>query len=188
VTAPGTGIPRWTRGALVALVTLLLSVTAHVAAGGAVPRPTVLAAAAAGIAGFAVVASSRQWTKPRAVAVVVVAQAGLHSLFSLTAPMTGMAHLGRGPGAVMLSMHLLAALLVALVLARGDAVLWRLAAVLTTVFVMAVALLARLRCRPVAARRFCAPGPVRRRTTSPARFLLRARCLTRRGPPHLATV
>lgn len=114
----------------------------HVAAGGSLPRVPSLVAFAAIVAGVCWLASGARWSGPRLLAALAAAQAGFHlSFMALTTPAmdgaAGMSLSASAPGAAMAGMHggcamswsmlaahAVAAVVSALLLSRGEALLW----------------------------------------------------------------
>lgn len=143
---------RLPRAAAVAVTALILAAAAHVMAGGELPALPVMTALTAVVALSAVMLAGRKMTAPVLAGYLGASQTGLHLAFSALSgagtPMPGMAghHPGAQAGTVgagvpvahdhlsadaslgMLGMHLAAVLLTALVMARGEAALWALAA------------------------------------------------------------
>ena len=142
---PTAGMLRSLRGVVVGGSATCLAWAAHVAAGGSSPSPTcltllTLAAVAAGVA-----ASARRWTLPALLGILLAAQLALHVLFEVaptaaashpvaTGAMHGM-HGMHGMGGVpsdagrpvwlMPALHLVAGLLTALLLRRGEHWCWQ---------------------------------------------------------------
>jgi hypothetical protein len=129
---------------------------------------------------FAVAASGRQWTRGRALGVVVGAEAGLHAWFCLTQPSMGMGDSAVG-SPLMLGAHAAAAAAVAMLLAGGDAALWQVLTLLGRV-VAAARHLVGARVQPAAAQ---GAGSVaaRRVEVFVATGWLRSGWVRRRGPP-----
>ncbi len=138
-----------------------LSLAAHTAAGGHVPGPLALAVPTVLAGCAAVLVTGRRVGRLTATGGLVLAQAGLHAWFSMTsghgcaltsafhghlhgaAPdcgaVTGSSSAAAasgasspGPGLTMLLAHLVAVLLTGLLLAHGEALLWRLVALAPT--------------------------------------------------------
>jgi len=153
---------RVTRAGSIALVTLVLSIAAHVGAGGHAPSLMGLAMVTVPLTLLAVAVTARRIGFPLLAGVFAVTQLGLHVAFeALTAPVMGVTtagmpgahHAGHlaltgAPPAVdpmgdvpawMLIAHLVAALACALVLARGEQALWALVAWLAPALHAAVA-------------------------------------------------
>lgn len=190
------------RAALLATAAVSLALAAHAVAGGRVPDLLALAAAVVAVGCAAVLVTGRRVGRAGTTAGLVLGQAALHGWFALTTDHAcsvssalghvhgGAAHClpeatsavaagtASGPHqvaapALMLATHLVAVVLTALLLAHGDALLWRLAATVR-------------RFRPLPAAGSAGPTPGRvpvqpslRRATS------RLRCSTwhLRGPP-----
>lgn len=145
---------RLPRAGAVALTVLTLAGGAHVAAGGQLPAPPILTALAAVVGLSAVLLAGRKMTAPRLVGYLGTSQLALHLAFSRLAdagtsgptgqPHHGFAttaassvpaqtpapyeHLAADAGSTMTLLHLAATLLTAILLARGEAALWALAA------------------------------------------------------------
>lgn len=176
MTAPGKGAARWARAAVLALVTVLVSLGGHALAGGAVHLSMPMLLGALGLGALAVAAADVRRSFAEILVVVLVAQPVLHLLASLgghgthASPATGM-------GVGMLLGHGAAALLVSVVLAGAEAALWSIAGVLSP---------SRLpTAEPVCA---CAPPRACPADHSPehARSALLPGTLFRRGPPVVA--
>lgn len=204
---PGAGLPtsgplRWARGAVVGLSATCLASGGHLAAGGMPPSPGPLALTALVAVGAGVALSGRRWTLASLLMMLVGAQCCFHVAFAGPTPRTvfdsTMAHGGAAPvmgadlavrgampdmamgghhGSLMVAFHLLAAVLSALVLSRGEEWSWRLLDL-----VGRSVRGASLTLRPE-------PTPPRR-PTAPTRAVpvLRSRLLldvqSRRGPPQ----
>ncbi|MGM0931357.1 MAG: hypothetical protein ACQEXN_16840 [Actinomycetota bacterium] len=143
---------RFGRSAVVAAAVLCLAAGAHTAAGGTLPAPTVVLALGALTWLPVMILAGRRLAPATILAVLAGGQLALHQAFELfgtvqcapspVAEHTGHAghaghaavaldcvaasHTGNSPG--MLAAHLLATALTALMLARGEAALWVLAA------------------------------------------------------------
>lgn len=121
---PAAGPWRVVRAAFVAVVCVACSVVAHVAAGGEVPGAGTVAGVCGGVGVLAYALSGRRWTFGRLLLVLGIGQIVLHPLFDLVNPPGAAAE-----SAGMVVAHLAAAVGLAAVMAHGDLVLWRLAAV-----------------------------------------------------------
>jgi hypothetical protein len=175
--ALGTGTGRILRGAVSGTAAVALSVSWHVAGGGAVPGagPVLLAVVVAA-------AVCTWWADRRRgpVALILLTaglQVALHGLFAAVGGHG--AHLA--PGAAMIGAHALAAVGVGWLLTRGEDALWELCGALSHAW-------APRPPRPVAAP--APPVPVRwwpGADLIPHRALF-ARALPRRGPPALPVV
>src|SRR6185312_266476 len=145
---------RFGRSAVVAAAVLCLAAAAHTAAGGTLPHPAVVLALAALTWLPVMILAGRRLAPATILAVLAGGQVALHQAFELfgtvqCAPagspaehaghaghaghaavaldcMSASAHTGDSPG--MLAAHLAATALTALMLARGEAALWELAA------------------------------------------------------------
>lgn len=156
MTSPATGGLRALRAGLLATACVSLALAAHTAAGGHAPAVLALLTATVAVGCGALLLTGRRLAAPTAVVALVGVQAALHLWFAVTAgggcAVSGAlthAH-GLGPcavaagaavehapasgpapaGLLMLLAHLTAVVLLALGLARGDALLWRLAGLL----------------------------------------------------------
>ncbi|MFF1385673.1 hypothetical protein ACFVWT_19145 [Arthrobacter sp. NPDC058288] len=144
---------RLLRTAVVAAAVLCLAVGAHVLGGGTLPPTPVLAAVTALTVLCIVRLTKGKMNAPSLAAVLIAGQGILHEAFSAlsgpaTLPSAGPAlhvhgavpgpfavpemhqHLQAGGEPVMLALHLIATLLTAVLLERGEAALWALAALL----------------------------------------------------------
>lgn len=143
---------RLPRAGAVALTVLTLAAGAHVAAGGQLPALPILTAVAAVVGLSAVILAGRKMTAPLLAGYLGTSQLVLHLAFSrlanpgtsgpavqphhgFTTPTWGPAetpapyeHLAADAGSTMTLLHLAATLLTAILLARGEAALWALAA------------------------------------------------------------
>lgn len=139
------------RALVVAAACVGVTLSAHVFAGGMVlpPRSLLLVYAAVGAVTYAV--SGRRWTFGRLLLALGAAQVVLHPAFDVLGGGTPMG----STSATMVAAHLLAAVLLAMVMARGEAVLWRTAELVAELL------------RPLAAV-FSIRGPVPAGTVLPA--------------------
>ncbi|QDG61688.1 hypothetical protein [Pseudarthrobacter sp. NIBRBAC000502771] len=139
---------RLPRAGAVALVVLLLAAGAHLAAGGQLPALPIMAALAAVVGLSAVLVAGAKLTAPRLSFYLCGSQLALHLGFStLSTPAAGRPgpahhgpsllnlegaashqHLVADPGTYMTFVHLAATLGTAVLIARGEAALWALAA------------------------------------------------------------
>jgi len=145
-TTPGTtGGWRLLRGAIVGAAATTLAVGAHCMAGGSPPTWTAVVCLALLLGTVSTWLSGVRWTFPRLLALFVVAEAGMHAVFVGTQPVmthgTGNhahAHLSSAGSMAaeqatallpstpaMVTGHLVAAALTALLLSRGEALLGR---------------------------------------------------------------
>lgn len=110
------------RSLVVGSVCVLVSVAGHAAGGGAVPGVAGwLLLSAVCLAGAGVL-SARRWTAVRLLVALVAAQTVAHVLLHLTAPSAA----AGPPGSAGLALgHACAAVVLAVLLAREEAVLWR---------------------------------------------------------------
>jgi hypothetical protein len=137
--APPTGtVGAWRllRGGLVGATATTLALGGHCLAAGRPPSWTVLTAATIAIGATSVLLSRSRWTLPRLLALLLAAQAGLHTWFLVQAPAqhaghahTGHAHTGHAPEPTsallpddleMLAGHIAAAVVTALLLRQGE--------------------------------------------------------------------
>ena len=187
--APATA--RVVRSAAVGAFGAALAAAAHVAAGGQTPALVAVALAAVAVAAGAYAAAGGALGAARLLALLLAAQALLHAAFELTATAgTGHAHHGGdAPGALtpagegsMIAAHVAATLVLALLLARGEAWLFGAGR-------LALGLVRRLACA-------AGPATVGRATRAvrPALPLVRSQpslrplagAASRRGPPRVA--
>ncbi len=192
--APGPAAPvplRAARGAVVAVVGLLLAVAGHAAAGGSASPGSLGIPVGLLVVAACIVASSRSWTAPRLVGALAGVQVVVHGSLLLSTPsahvdphLAGLATVASGHGhdhaaAVtpgMMVAHAVATALAALVLARVDVamtVLWHLARRLLLPALTAAVRLPWLVIVPA--------GSLLR----PVRPVLVATAASRRGPPAL---
>lgn len=148
---PATGPLRIVRALVVAAACVGITLSAHLFGGGAPVPARMLLLIWAAVALIAYAASGRRWTVGRLVLVFGLAQLVLHPAFDLAGGMRPMA----STDVPMLAAHGVAALVLAVVMARGDTVLWRTAQVVAALL------------RPLAAA-FGVPGPVRTDAVLPA--------------------
>jgi hypothetical protein len=154
MTSPATGGGRALRAAALALAAVSLALAAHTSGGGERPGGLALLAAVVVLGCTATLATGRRIARPTAVVGLLGTQLGLHAWFALTSghacSVSGLVLGGHhavpsvagcppatdatashvasgGPAAVMLTAHLGAVVLTALLLAHGEAALWRLA-------------------------------------------------------------
>lgn len=171
---------RGLRGSVVGLSAAGLGMAGHVMAGGALATGPVVALATGGLVLLGIAMSGRPWTLPSLLTVLVGAQLVLHVLLAGAAhehPMAGMSHDGLAPGIAMTSAHLVAAVLAALVLRRGERWCRGLVELIgRPVRAVQVAGLPLLRFRQLPLRP-CPPGPMTQHL---------ATSLSRRGPPALS--
>lgn len=163
---PSRGGLRLARAAAVGLVVAGVASAAHVVGGGAHSSWLAVVLACLAVTGVTAVIGSRRIGTRTLLALLVAAQLGVHAL-------TGYLH-GHGPWhePTMVLAHVVGVGASALLLARGEALLWRLHAWLTP------SLVGRPSGAPVVARRV-APATVVPRDLSP----VLTGSLSRRGPP-----
>jgi hypothetical protein len=190
-TAATSGAARWARGGTVGLTAAGLALLGHVVGGGEAPPTTPLLlltlVAVLGSVGL----SGRRWSIGTLLGVLLCAQAAFHVAFGdqTTQPSGTSAHLHHGAASAAMSTHpmgwrmagahLMAVLVTALLLRRGEAWCWQLAALFAT-----PARVLRLCAAPTAPITPSAPSAVRVEHTSmfgQARLLVLAQ--SRRGPP-----
>jgi hypothetical protein len=139
---PTEGLMRWLRGGVVGLVASTLALTGHSLAAGMSLQPTHLVWASACAVPVAVALSGRRWTLPSLLTVLLGAQLAFHLAFAgmshaghggmATGSMAGPMTTETGHGAVsMVLSHVVAAMLTAMVLRRGEDWCWSLVRLLT---------------------------------------------------------
>jgi hypothetical protein len=176
---PVAGAARWVRGAAVGSVASAVSVGGHVLGSGSAPGLLPLTGLTSVAVLVAVALSGVRWRLPSLLALLLGAQVVFHVAFA--APGHA-AHVAAAPGGVsgrMLALHLVAAVVTAVLLRRGEDVCWQLASA-----VARPARIARLlEATPVAQqlpRLVVSVQPAR--STMPSRLVDAA---PRRGPPVL---
>ncbi len=122
------GLPRLGRAAFVAVLTMTLGVAAHVHAGGQAPTAAALTALTATFGVFCWALSGQRWTARPLLAVFLLAQAATHITAMLQHPMDQMGSMGGGSmlSTTMVSSHVAAALVLLLMVTRGETALGRL--------------------------------------------------------------
>ena len=193
---PDRGAWRLARGAAVASTVVGLAAGAHLAAGGLLPGPWLLLALTCLVLCATLLLAARRMSAPVLLAVLGAGQLGLHQAFCWFGVPTVAVHPpGHHPGAGLLAVdpveavhagasadgsmtaaHVVATVVAALVLARGEALLWRLWTWWQPLRAVVVAVL-RL---PVLPR---VPHPPAAVVPRPA-FVV-ARRVPRRGPPRV---
>jgi hypothetical protein len=198
---PGTGLLRLTRAAIFAVSAVGLALAAHLAAGGGVPLPIALLSVPAVMLVINRLAAGRRGPVGLFVGMGLT-QIVLHQLFTVTSiaptcaaspsmgahghlamacdPMSGhgsMAENVSSSGWMTLA-HVLATLALVVLLARGEAVVWALAACLRFRFVLPEAVPG-----PPAVRQLPVPTATARRV----RGAVHLRTVRRRGPPMVAS-
>lgn len=183
---PTSGALRWLRGVTVGLVATGLALAGHVLGGGAAPPAGPLAVIALTALVGSVALSGQRWSGTALLGVLLGVQLSAHVVFAGATAVTAPMHhepgpvTGHGLGWTMLTGHLLAAVLTALLLRRGESWCWRVTDLLS---------------RPVRAGRALAlPGMPPRRAAgqrSTGRVAALRPCLLawvqpRRGPPAVA--
>lgn len=200
--APTTGVPRVVRVAVLGGTSLVLACAAHMVGGGQLPSAGVLIVAGILIGLVAVTSTTRRCRTGALLGLLAVQQFILHLVFEASAAagcgvmsevaghhaamsahaapacmMTSAADTMSMPGWAMWVGHLVATLLTALLLARGEAWLWRVAdQVITAATAAPSHRQARQRRPPVAVEPF---SPATPRAYTPA---------DPRGPPQLIVV
>lgn len=177
--SPAHGRMRVLRGLVLASASLLIPAAAHVAAGGAVPVDIGFILAAAGLAGACVALADRRRGVVEIGAVVLLAQPVMHAVLSW-----GGHHDVTADGLTMVVAHVLAGVLVSLLLAGAEAVLWAWWSLWTTILWTA-SMWRRVR-RALAATVPGAPRPAGRRLVAPEALSSASVVLAvapRRGPP-----
>jgi hypothetical protein len=176
---------RTVRAAVVGLSASGLALLGHLAAGGTAPPPGQLALAVLAVLVVSLALSARRWTIGPLLAVLLGSQALFHVAFSGA----GAAHVHGGqhgssasampghPWLLMLVGHLVAALLTALLLRRGEDWLWGLVALLARV-VRVMRLAAEEPVADPSTRAMSRSGHVR------AVLDLLEHAVARRGPPE----
>lgn len=127
VPPPGRGLPRFVRGGVLAGFCLLLSLTAHVAGGGAPHLSPGLLVAGALLAVVCVATADRQRGLGGIVAVLGTSQVLFH-LLSAGGEHGGTVSATVTPGASMVLTHAVAAAIVGVLLAHGERLVWSLVA------------------------------------------------------------
>ena len=132
-TRPVAGAARWLRGATVGVVASTVSVGGHVLGAGSAPGLLPLAGLTSAAVLVAVALSGVRWRLTSLLALLLGAQVVFHVAFAAAhihpAAPGHTAHL-TGPGGVsgrMLALHLVAAVVTAVLLRRGEDVCWQLA-------------------------------------------------------------
>jgi hypothetical protein len=176
VTSPGSGLSRWARAGLLALVTVLISIGGHVLAGGTVHLSTPLLLGAAALGALCVAAADVRRSFGEIFAVVLLAQPVLHLLSVMGAHGS---HAGsEAPvGTSMVLAHVAASLVASVLLADAERAFWTMAGLLLPV---------RIPTPTVACR--CALPRVSPHdpTPTPLFSTWHAGTLWRRGPPVVA--
>ncbi|UYM03911.1 hypothetical protein [Solicola gregarius] len=116
--SPDRGSLRVVRAAAVALCVVGLSLVGHLSAGGSVPGPEILLGSSLVVAAYAAALTRNRLGRLELVGVLGAGQLLLHTAF-----MTSGGHSG---GLTMLAAHAFAAVVIALVLARGEDAAWAL--------------------------------------------------------------
>jgi hypothetical protein len=194
---PARGALRLSRAAVLGACCLLLSLTAHVLAGGAAPSAMAMLVLAVPVACLSILVTGERAGLLRIGSALAATQVGLHEGFMLLAQphcslpaMAGHAHSAAvgaamscspampmaGPSVVMVAAHVAAAAATGLLLWQGERLLWAL------VTWLAVTLPQALRPVSAPARRPAQPVVVRRS----ARLWTTLGGVGRRGPPAVA--
>lgn len=130
---PTTGVFRVCRGVTLAVTSAALAVAAHTAGGGAVPDTGLTVLLTVGVAAIGIAMADRRCSTPAILTLLGCSQAATHVLLSFESMDMHMAMGGAGPhpnAAVMLGAHAVAVLLTAGLLAKADAAVFLVAAVL----------------------------------------------------------
>jgi hypothetical protein len=162
------------RGVALAFTSAALAVTAHVVAGGMAPDTGLTALLTAGVAAAGIAMADRRRGTGALLLALGVAQVGMHLILSMAGrtPMASPEHVN---GWLMTAAHAVAVLVSAALLAKADAAVFLLAAVL------AMLLPRWLSAPPVPAA--TAVAPARTATVDTALLVLLRRRHARRGPP-----
>ena len=192
MTRPGRGIARVVRGGILAAAGTSLAQLAHLGGGGSF-APMAVILVGIGMAGVCLVSAGRQRSFVEVLAALILAQLAFHSAFLLDAGHAASSvHAGTHPlgagaslqalqgmeAGPMLAGHLVAALVTAWLLARGEAAVWRLARLM----IRCDAWPRPVRCQVVTPVR--QPSRRRRRAADGrGGGILLARAVRRRGPP-----
>jgi hypothetical protein len=188
--ALSSGAGRWARGGTVGLVAVGVALAGHAAGGASAPEPAALSAVALGAALIGVALSGRQWTLGPLLGLLLGAEAVLHVLFGTggdpaATAVGGFQHAHHHAAAAatadhgalgMLPAHVLAALITALLLRRGEQWCWAPARALARP--LRIALLAGAPPVPPRSRL-----PVTGQRPHSPRSLMLAAALPDRGPP-----
>ncbi len=159
-----------------------LSVSGHILAGGALPAPATAATLLGVTAAGSIALSGRRWTVSALVSVLLGVQVVCHLALagSPAGHLANHRHAAHGASASMVAAHVLAAVVTAVLLSRGESWCWRLVALLSRPVHVAALLTART---PQA---FGAPSPAPAVGSLPVlRSLLLGDAQPRRGPPAL---
>jgi hypothetical protein len=180
--APTSGALRVVRGTAVGTTAMSLAAAGHVAGGGSLPPATAAILLGLTVAG-SVALSGRRWTFSALATVLLGVQLVCHVALAgpaTAANLTNHSHAAHGATPSMLIAHVLAALVTAVVLRRGESWCWRLVALLARPAQVARLFSTRPALKPVARLLPAADG-------APAllRSLLLADAQPRRGPPAL---
>lgn len=122
--SPSEPVLRSARAIVFAVVCVVVSAGGHVLAGGARVAPAVMLAGAAGAGALAYALNGRERGRAVVLGATIAAQAALHDLFSLTAPIPDL-HTGHGHTSVGMPLaHLTVAWLTGWWLHRGETAFW----------------------------------------------------------------
>lgn len=180
--APTSGALRVVRGTAVGTAAMSLAAAGHVAGGGSLPPATAASLLGLTVAG-SVALSGRRWTFSALATMLLGVQLVCHVALAghaTAANLTNHSHAAHGTSPSMLVAHVLAALVTAVLLRRGESWCWRLVALLSRPVQVARVFSTRPKLKPVARLVAAADG-------APAllRSLLLADAQPRRGPPAL---
>lgn len=180
---PTSGVLRFARGTAVGATAMGLAVTGHAVGGRSLPASSTAVALLALTVAGSVALSGRRWTVSALVTVLLGVQAVCHVAFAdhpTAAPVADHHHAAHSVTASMLVAHVLAALVTAVLLRRGESWCWRLAALLSRP--MHVARVFTARTVPASRDRLV---PSADGSLAVLRSLLLADGQPRRGPPAL---
>jgi hypothetical protein len=129
--APTSGALRVLRGTAVGATAMGLALAGHVAGGGSLPALRTSFAVFSLAAAGSIALSGRRWTLAELVTVLLGVQVFFHVAFGNHAMLSGAhSHAAHGLSVSMVTAHLLAAFVAALVLRRGESWCWQLMAFL----------------------------------------------------------
>jgi hypothetical protein len=131
--APTSGLLRVARGAVVGSTAVGLAVAGHLVGGGSLPATTTAVTVLGLTVAGSVALSSRRWTLSALTTVLLGVQVVCHVALAGHASAANLAahsHATHGASASMLVAHVLAALVTAVLLRRGESWCWRLVALL----------------------------------------------------------
>ncbi|NDL59842.1 hypothetical protein [Phytoactinopolyspora mesophila] len=173
MTNPGRGGARIARGLTLSILCLLLSLFAHVCAGGAVEISMGLVIGGLALSAMCVAAADARRGFGTIVAVVGLSQVVFHLLAGLGGHHAVGAHLGAVPA--MVGSHVVATLIISVLLAQGERLIWALFSLLRTATALVLVQLTPSRPTLISPVSLAAPHWL----TS----IYTRRCGTLRGPP-----